>query len=154
MRLPASRERMGSVGGTCLIQWQVAVSNRWIDDSATLDAGEAGPAMASVTAGSDDVLDWVTMRYPCVSDQRAMAPPRDGLSTHDRRAQLARCVDQAVNRDAELVGLHVVGIGAEAGISPAHISPSRGGAFADRPTQRCADTGSRSVRASRAVRPS
>src|SRR5690554_5697732 len=56
-----------------------------------------------------------------------MAPPRQRLGTHDRGGSLRAQLDESVESGSEFRGLHVVGIDAEAQISPVNIGRTSSG---------------------------
>src|ERR1700687_448483 len=56
-----------------------------------------------------------------VRDQRAVAPPREGLRAHDGGGAPPRDPLEAGLARRELLGLHVVGVAAKRGVAPAEI---------------------------------
>src|SRR5690242_14250465 len=57
-----------------------------------------------------------------VGDQRAMAPPRHCLGTHDRRGRLRRTCDQTLEPFREFAAFHVVCVSTEAGVAPGGVA--------------------------------
>lgn len=68
---------------------------------------------------ADDLFDLDSPNQERVTDQGAMAAPWNSLSAHDCRTPLLCQLNQFVQRIFKIRSLHVVGIAAKAGISPA-----------------------------------
>ena len=71
--------------------------------------------------GVEDMVDGNSLRNHCIGDQRAMAAPGNGFGAHDCGRLEGRECEKIVERISELPGFHVVGVRAEAGISPLRV---------------------------------
>ena len=68
-----------------------------------------------------DFFHAYTSDEECVSNQRAMAPPRHGFSAHYRSPSFLGDQDELIEGLLKFWRLHVVGEAAEADISPTSI---------------------------------
>ena len=68
-----------------------------------------------------NVKDRNSARYDRVGDQRAMTAPWNGLGAHDSsRLEIGQC-QKVIEGLLKFARLHVVGVSAEAGVSPKSI---------------------------------
>ena len=77
-----------------------------------------------MTIGSrvQNVKDRNSARDNRIGDQRTMAAPGNGLGAHDgSRLEISQC-QKVIERILKFARLHVVGVSAEAGVSPQSIT--------------------------------
>src|SRR2546427_8692771 len=71
--------------------------------------------------GVEDVINGVALRYYRVRDERAVTAPGHSFGAHDYRGLEPRKREKILECLAELSRLHVVGVRAEARISPQRV---------------------------------
>jgi len=76
-----------------------------------------------MTIGSSihNVKDWNSARYDCIRDQRSMTAPGNRLGAHDGGWLEVGQGQKVIERVLKFARLHIVGVCAEAGVSPQSV---------------------------------
>jgi len=96
-----------------------------IRNARALDRREGREHVRLGAAGGEDVLDRDPARRERIRDQGSVAAPRYRLRAHDRRRRPLGKLDERLQASSELWRFHVVGVPAEAGVSPAEVDRIR-----------------------------
>ena len=75
----------------------------------------------AVGSSIQNVKDWNSARYDRIGDQRPMTAPGYGLGAHDGGRLEIGQGQEVIERFLKFARIHVVGVCAEAGVSPQSV---------------------------------
>jgi hypothetical protein len=117
------RRRYGNqhAGANSVRSEQFGLCSYVVSYAAGIDSAERSQ-FVGVGSCVENVKDWQFSRDDRIGDQRAMTAPRHCLGAHDDGGLEPGESDEIVQRILKLARLHVVGVGAEAGILPESVA--------------------------------
>jgi hypothetical protein len=99
---------------------QLTLRSDIVANPAIINSAERCHSMA-IGSSIQDVKDWNSARYDRIGDQRSMTAPGNCLGAHDGGRLEIGERQKVIERFLEFARLHVIGVRAEAGVSPQSV---------------------------------